>query len=224
MVRAVPDAALPGIDPGTVCGVILAGGRATRMGGVDKGLQIFHGQPLASIALERLRQQQGGGPAQVAVNANRNLPQYQALGLPVWSDTIADFAGPLAGFLTAMRHCQGHYDYVLSVPCDSPLFPLDLLQRLASALLAQQADVAMALAPERQDDASTVLRPQPVFCLMRTRLADSLQDFMDSGGRKIGAWTASQRQTKVAFDAANDDPRAFANANTLDELHNLENT
>ncbi len=206
-----------------VCAVILAGGRATRMGGVDKGLQIFRGRSLTAVALDRLRQQQGGAPARIGINANRNLAQYQALGLPVWSDTIAGFAGPLAGFLAAMRQCQGHCDYLLSVPCDSPLYPLDLLPRLAHALLAQQADVAMAMAPEGQEDGSIVLRPQPVFCLMRTRLADSLQDFMDGGGRKIGAWTASQRQTKVAFDAAHDDPRAFSNANTLDDLHDLEN-
>jgi molybdopterin-guanine dinucleotide biosynthesis protein A len=171
-----------------------------------------------------LRQQSGGAPAQIALNANRNLAQYQAMGVPVWSDAVADFAGPLAGFLTAMRQCQGDCDYVLSVPCDSPLFPLDLLQRLATALQAQHADVAMALAPERQEDNSIILRPQPVFCLVHTRLANSLQDFMDNGGRKIGAWTASQRQTKVAFNAAHDDPLAFANANTLDELHDLENT
>ena len=99
---------------------------------------------------------------------------------------------------------------------------LDLLARLSCALTAQQADIAMAMAPELQDDGSTVLRPQPVFCLMRTSLADSLQSFMESGGRKIGAWTASHKQTKLAFDAVHDEPRAFANTNTLSELHDLE--
>jgi molybdopterin-guanine dinucleotide biosynthesis protein A len=193
------------------------------MGGVDKGLQLFRGQALAATALDRLRRQKGGAPGLIAINANRNPMQYASLGTPVWSDTVPDFAGPLAGFLTAMRQCAGRYDYVLSVPCDSPLFPLDLLSRLGAALVAEQADIAMAMAPEVQDDGSTVLRPQPVFCLMRTSLADSLQAFMDDGGRKIGAWTATQKQTKLGFNAAGDDARAFANANTLDELHALEN-
>jgi molybdopterin-guanine dinucleotide biosynthesis protein A len=202
--------------------VVLAGGRATRMGGVDKGLQIFRGQTLAEIALQRLREQSAGAPGLIAINANRNQAHYQTLGVPVWSDSVPDYAGPLAGFLTAMQQCQGRCDYVLSVPCDSPLFPLDLLERLSAALAAEQAEIAMAMAAEVQDDGSTLMRPQPVFCLMHTSLAASLQRFMDGGGRKIGAWTASHRQTKLAFNASGDDPRAFANANTLDELHHLE--
>jgi molybdopterin-guanine dinucleotide biosynthesis protein A len=206
----------------SVCAVILAGGRATRMGGVDKGLQVFRGRTLAAIALERLRAQSGAAPAQIAINANRSLEHYAGLGVPVWRDSEPDYIGPLAGFLTAMRHSQGRYDCVLTVPCDSPLFPLDLLQRLTTTLSATGADIAMALAPEVQADGSTVLRPQPVFCLLRTRLADSLQRFIEGGGRKIGAWTANHPQTKVAFDASGDDPRAFANANTLEELRALE--
>lgn len=212
----------PVLQAASVCAVILAGGRATRMGGVDKGLQVFRGQTLVAIALERLRAQNGGAPGQIAISANRNLDHYAGLGVPVWSDSEPDYIGPLAGFLTAMRHSQGRHDYVLTVPCDSPLFPLDLLQRLTTALSATGADIAMAMAPEVQADGSHVLGPQPVFCLLRTSLVDSLQRFIDGGGRKIGAWTASHPQTKVAFDASGDDPRAFANANTLDELHALE--
>jgi molybdopterin-guanine dinucleotide biosynthesis protein A len=193
------------------------------MGGVDKGLQLFCGQPLAAIALGRLRQQRSGTPGMLAINANRNLAQYAALGVPVWSDSVPDFVGPLAGFLVAMERCQARCDYVLTVPCDSPRFPLDLLHRLSSALLAEQADIAMALAPDAQELGSAVLRPQPVFCLMRSHLGPSLRAFLAQGGRKIGAWTASQRQTRVAFNAPADDPRAFANANTLDDLHDLEN-
>jgi molybdopterin-guanine dinucleotide biosynthesis protein A len=210
------------IPAAAVCAFILAGGRATRMGGVDKGLQIFRRKTLVETALARLRRQAGGAPAGIAINANRNMAHYETLGVPVWGDTLPDYAGPLAGFLTAMRQCQGRFDYVLSVPCDSPLFPLDLLQRLSTTMSVAQADIAMALAPDLQEDGSTVLRPQPVFCLLRTSLADSLQAFMDGGGRKIGAWTASHKQTKVAFNLPSDDPRAFANANTLNELHDLE--
>ena len=208
------------IDANTVCAVVLAGGRATRMGGVDKGLQSFQGQTLASIALSRLRQQSGGAPGLIAINANRHFTEYQALDVPVWADTVPDFAGPLAGMLAALRQCQGRYDYLLTVPCDSPLFPLDLLQRLGTSLVEHQTAVAMALAPDLQDGGT--LRPQPVLCLLRTDRADALQAFLDSGERKIGAWTASQGQIKVPFNAPGEDPRAFANINTLDELHLLE--
>lgn len=209
-------------EAASVCAVVLAGGRATRMGGVDKGLQNFLGRPLVEIAVQRLRTQTAGAPGLIAINANRNQPQYLASGLPVWSDSVPDFAGPLAGFLTAMRQCQDRFEYVLSVPCDSPLFPADLLQRLSQGLMSGAADIALALAPEWQEDGPPVLRPQPVFCLMRTGLADNLQTFIDGGGRKIGAWTASHPLARVAFNLAADDPRAFANANTLEELHQLE--
>ena len=213
---------VPLISASTVCAVILAGGRATRMGGVDKGLQLFQGQSLAEIALGRLRQQVGGSPGLIGINANRNHAIYESLGVTVWSDTVPDYAGPLAGFLTAMRQCVGQYEYLLTIPCDSPLFPLDLLVRLGAALVSEKSEIAMAMAPEVQANGSILLRPQPVFCLMRTDLADDLQTFMDSGGRKIGAWTASHKQIKLGFNAPGDDARAFANANTLEELHALE--
>ena len=214
----------PVIPSASVCAVVLAGGRATRMGGLDKGLQLFRGQTLAAISLERLRLQSTGAPGLMAINANRNQTTYASLGVPVWSDSVPDFVGPLAGFLVAMEQCQSRYEYVLSVPCDSPLFPLDLLERLAQALCTEQAVIAMAMAPDSQEDGNLLLRPQPVFCLVRSNLVGSLQSFIASGGRKIGAWTASHRQTKVPFNAPGDDPRAFANANTLDELHDLEKT
>ena len=211
------------ISAASVCAVILAGGRATRMGGMDKGLQLFNGQTLAEVALERLRLQDGGAPGLIAINANRNQLHYEKLGVPVWCDTVPDYAGPLAGFLTGLQQCEGRYEYLLTVPCDSPLFPLNLLTRLSAALFAEKSEIAMAMAPELQADGSTLLRPQPVFCLMRADLANSLQTFIDGGGRKIGAWTASHKQIKLGFNAPGDDARAFANTNTLDELHALEN-
>jgi molybdopterin-guanine dinucleotide biosynthesis protein A len=193
------------------------------MGGVDKGLQLFSGKTLAEVALGRLRQQVGGAPGLIAINANRNQTQYSNLGVPVWPDTVPDYAGPLAGFLTGMRQCEGRHKYLLTVPCDSPLFPLDLLSRLSAALVAQKSEIAMAMAPELQADGCTLLKPQPVFCLMQTDLADSLQTFIDGGGRKIGAWTSTHKQIKLGFNAPGDDARAFANTNTLEELHALEN-
>jgi molybdopterin-guanine dinucleotide biosynthesis protein A len=212
----------PAIPVTGVCAVVLAGGRATRMGGVDKGLLMFHGNTLAAHAVGRLRLQTSGAPKQIAISANRNPTQYAAMGLPVWSDTVPDFAGPLAGFLVAMEYSQGRFDYVLSVPCDSPRFPLDLLDRLSAALVFEQADVAMAMAPDAREADPSQLYPQPVFCLMRSGLACDLRDFLAEGGRKIGAWVARQRYTKVAFNHVGDDPTAFANVNTLVELNELE--
>lgn len=213
------------ISPDCIAAVILAGGRGARMGGVDKGLQTFRGQPLFAHALARLRGQTLGAPGLIAVNANRNLEHYAEQGLPVWPDTLQDYAGPLAGFLAALDHCTqtpGQLEYLLTVPCDSPLFPLDLLARLAEALAENQADIAMASAPEAQDDGSVRVRAQPVFCLMRTNLHNSLRDFIAAGGRKIDTWTGQQRQVIVVFDRPQDDPKAFLNTNTLSELHTLE--
>ncbi len=195
-----------------ITGVILAGGRGTRMGGADKGLQNFNGMPLALQTLMRLQPQ----VAEVLINANRNLAAYESLGVPVWHDEMADFPGPLAGFMTGLAHCET--PYLVTVPCDTPLFPLDLVERLAQALEAQDAEIAMATARE----ADGQLRQQPVFCLLKADLVGSLIAFMQGGGRKIDAWTASHRQVLVPFDQPGDDPRAFFNANTLDELRQLE--
>ena len=195
-----------------VTGLILAGGRGSRMGGVDKGLQNFRGMPLALQTLMRLAPQVG----EVMINANRNLGAYEAFGVPVWPDALADYAGPLAGFLTGLERCEP--PYLVTVPCDTPLFPHDLVRRLGEALERDNADIAMASA--REDDGPT--RTQPVFCLLRRELLESLVRFTHEGGRKIDAWTATHKTVIVPFDAPGDEPRAFFNANTLAELHQLE--
>ncbi len=202
--------------PGSVTGVVLAGGRGERMGGVDKGLQPFAGLPLALHALLRLQQQHGGWIGDCLINANRNLGAYEAFGVPVWPDLQGDFAGPLAGMAAALTHCET--PYVLTVPCDSPRFPLDLAERLGQALIRERADIAMAAARE----ADGVLRAQPVFCLLHVGLLPSLQAFLQSGRRKIDAWTARHHTVLVPFDAPGDDPLAFANINTLAELRALD--
>lgn len=200
-----------------ITGLVLAGGRGSRMGGADKGLQNFNGTPLAMNALLRLGMQVG----EVMINANRNLAAYESFGVPVWPDGIADYAGPLAGVLTGLERCET--PYLLTVPCDSPLFPLDMAARLAEALDAEAADIAMVAAPEPQDGGGpAVLRTQPVFCLMAATLLESLTRFTQDGGRKIDAWTAQHRTVVVPFDRPGDAPNAFANANTLAELHALE--
>lgn len=204
------------IEPFDITALVLAGGRGSRMGGVDKGLQNFNGVPLALHSLLRLQQQTGGLIGQTLVNANRNLAAYEAFGAPVWPDALADYAGPLAGFLTGLEHCET--PWLLTVPCDTPLFPLDLAERLAAGVASEGADIAMAAAPE--EDGS--VRPQPVFCLLRTGLLESLVRFTQSGGRKIDRWTGEHHTVVVPFDRPGDDPRAFFNANTLAELRSLE--
>lgn len=202
-----------------ITAVLLAGGRGSRMGGVDKGLQRYHGTPLALHALLRL-QEQTLPPAEVMVNANRNLSAYESFGVPVWPDALPDYAGPLAGFLTGLEHCQT--PLLLTLPCDVPNFPLSLCERLAHTLLAEEAEIAMAAAPEADAQGEQHTRTQPVFCLLRAELLDSLVRFTQGGGRKIDTWTAQHRQVIVPFDQPGDDPLAFANANTLDELRRLE--
>jgi len=204
------------IDTQEITGLILAGGRGSRMGGVDKGLQNLNGMPMALHTLLRLQLQTG----QVMINANRNLAAYESFGVPVWPDVLADYAGPLAGFLTGLERCET--PYLATVPCDTPRFPLDLVPRLAEALEREDADIAMAAAPEQDKDGQIKVRTQPVFCLLRVELLESLVDFTHKGGRKIDAWTALHKTVVVPFDQPGDDPLAFSNANTLAELKQLE--
>jgi molybdopterin-guanine dinucleotide biosynthesis protein A len=184
------------------------------MGGLDKGMQSFRGEPLARHCLSRLAVQVGTA----AINANRHLQEYAAWGAPVWPDSAdaGEFAGPLAGFLAGLDNCQS--PYLCTVACDTPLFPPDLVERLAQALDSQGCNLAMAAAAEEDGQ----VRHQPVFCLIKVTLRDSLRAFIAGGGRKIDAWTASERAARVVFDQAHDDPRAFYNANTLEQLRQLE--
>ena len=194
------------IDPKDITGLVLCGGRGTRMGGVDKGLQTHQGLPLALHALLRLQLQVGT----VLINANRNLAAYESFGVQVWPDPMGDFPGPLAGWLAGLEHCET--PYMLTVPCDTPHFPTDLAARLAQALVAEDADVAMAASMEGGQ-----LQVQPVFCLLKSSLVDSLVAYLESGQRKIDKWTGQQRCATVVFD----DEAAFFNANTLEDLRSL---
>ncbi|HRI18585.1 MAG TPA: molybdenum cofactor guanylyltransferase MobA [Burkholderiaceae bacterium] len=195
------------IEREAITGLVLAGGRGSRMGGADKGLQTHQGVPLALHALLRLAPQVGGA----MINANRNLAAYESFGVPVWPDALPDFAGPLAGFLAGLEHCET--PWLASVPCDSPNFPTDLVARLAAAADTAGAEIAIAACQEEG-----VLRAQPVFCLMKASLLESLVRFTHEGGRKIDRWTAQHACVTVAFD----DAGAFFNANTLAELRGLQ--
>jgi molybdopterin-guanine dinucleotide biosynthesis protein A len=190
-----------------ITGLILAGGRGSRMGGVDKGLQVFQGTPLVQHAFTRLAPQVG----LVIVNANRNLEVYRSMGMQVYRDEVPDFAGPLAGVLAGLNHCAS--PYLVTVPCDTPYFPLDLVERLAGGL----TDAGIVTAYTREGGQ---LSPQPVFCLMKRSLRDSLRAFIDSGQRKTGLWARELGGAQVIFD----DDAAFANFNTLAELTGAEQT
>ena len=196
-----------GIDKHDITGLVLAGGRGSRMGGVDKGLQPHRGMPLAQHALLRLGAQVG----ELMINANRNLSAYESMGVPVWPDASADYPGPLAGLLAGLERCQT--PYLVSVPCDTPDFPEDLVAKLAQALVAHDADIAMAAILE-----DGRLRTQPVFCLLKSGLVESLVAYLHSGERKIDRWTAQHRCVPVRFDEA----AAFFNANTPAELQQLQ--
>jgi molybdopterin-guanine dinucleotide biosynthesis protein A len=193
-----------------ITGLIMAGGRGSRMGGVDKGLQMLKGHTLVQHTMSRLAPQVGS----LLINANRHLQEYGAFGLPVLPDTQPDFAGPLAGFMAGLKQCKT--PWMLAVPCDSPLFPLDLAERLGQAVEEAGADIA---APVTLEDGHA--RIQPVFCLLRSTLQPSLAKYMAEGGRKIEHWIQQHRHVLVQFHAPADS-KAFFNANTLADLKTLD--
>lgn len=184
----------------SVTGLILAGGKGSRMGGVDKGLQGFRGRRLVDHVYERLVPQVGG----IIINANQNHDEYRSFGVRVVSDAIAGFAGPLAGFHAGLSVSKR--PFLVSVPCDSPFLPTDLVERLYARIDESGAELAVA---------KTADQPHPVFSLMRRGVLDHLDAFLKGGGRKIDAWYATLNVVEVSFD---DEAEAFSNINTLEEL------
>lgn len=183
-----------------ITGVILAGGLGRRMGGVDKGMQLLDGRPLAAHVADRLAPQVD----RLLINANRSQAAYAALGYPVFADEIPDFAGPLAGLHAALAASQT--SLVVTAPCDSPFLPADLVGRLRAALLDAGGNIAIARAAGRL---------HPVFCLCRTALRPALASYLADGGRRVAQWCAGMGAIEVDFD---DQPQAFQNFNTLREL------
>jgi molybdopterin-guanine dinucleotide biosynthesis protein A len=189
----------------SVTGLILAGGKGSRMGGVDKGLQAFRGKRLVDHVYERFAPQVGG----IIINANQNHQEYRTFGVRVVSDAIGGYAGPLAGLHAGLS--VSRRPFLASVPCDSPFLPPDLVERLYQRLDESGAELAVA---------KTGDQPHPVFSLMRRGVLDHLADFLKGGGRKIDAWYATLNAVEVGFD---DEPEAFSNINTREELHTWEN-
>lgn len=215
-----------------ITGLLLAGGEGRRMGGLDKGLQLLHGEPLASHVMRRLTPQVGI----LLISANRHLDQYEQLGCRVIADEMSGFHGPLAGIHAGLQHCDT--PWMLTAPCDSPFLPQDLAQRLADAIMESGADLAYAVTgsgdPQgdhgqrdhisrdhtsrdhpRRDPAP---REHPVFSLMRTDLCDSLARYLEGGGRKVREWQASINAVAVTFP----DELAFRNLNTASDLADAE--
>lgn len=195
------------INKELITGLILAGGRGSRMGHVDKGLQPFRGAPMALHVMLRLAPQVG----ELMINANQNLGPYEGFGVAVWPDELAGFAGPLAGLQTGLSHCDT--PYLVTAPCDSPFLPTDLVARLSQALLTEDAELAVAVTGE-----GDTRQAHPVFCLVKSTLLPHLSAYLQGGGRKVDAWYASLKVVEVHFD----DEAAFRNINTLEDLRKFE--
>lgn len=211
-------------------GLILAGGRGTRMGGRDKGLQLLHGRPLVEHVTQRLRPQ----VSHLMISANRHVDQYARFADQVLTDTTPDFPGPLAGILEglyALERQAPRHDALLVAPCDSPFVPLNLAQRLAQALEVTHAPIAYACTaspdaavpntyapPASSADTPAAGRAHFVFALLRAGLADDLATQLTQGERRVRAWYARHMAVHVPFA----DERAFYNVNSLQELYKLE--
>lgn len=194
-----------------ISSIILAGGRATRMGGKDKGLIQLNQRPLISHVIERLSPQVD----EILINANRNIDEYKGFHLSVLQDHKSDFIGPLAGFYLGLQHAK--HDYVLIVPCDCPLLHPALAKTLLAALTEKEADIAIA-----KSDGNT----HPVFCLCKKSVLPSLIQYIDQGERKISTWQKSLHYVEVDFSEPNSDgvTEAFWNLNTFEELEAVAKT
>jgi len=182
-----------------ISAVILAGGRAQRMGGADKGLALLGDRPLVAWVLERIAPQVD----ELFISANRNLDRYRQFDFPVLADASPDFQGPLAGLCRAMA--EAIHPLLLCVPCDMPFLPPDLVERLLAALDESGSDIAIALVDGQV---------QRAVCLCRRALLPGLESFVAQGGRRVGEWQSKLRRIEVPFA----DARAFLNLNTQQEL------
>ncbi len=189
--------------------VILAGGRATRMNGVDKGLVTLNDQPLVAHVIGVVAPQVD----EILINANREIAQYQAFGYPVFQDITADFIGPLAGFQVGLTHAK--YDFVLTVPCDAPTLPENLVQRLLMALTQNTADIAVA---------KSAGNTHPVVSLCKKACLNSLTRYIESGERKVSVWQKSLKYVEVDFtDSGQAQKELFINLNTFEDVATLAN-
>ena len=196
-----------------ITGLILAGGRGSRMGHADKGLQPFRGAAMVDHVMRRLAPQLDT----VAISANRNLERYAQFGAPVWTDQLSGFEGPLAGLASGMHHATT--PLIATAPCDAPFLPEDLVARLYRGLTEAGADLAVAETEEVDEQGHRHWQLQPVFVLVKTSTLPQLHSFLASGQRRMDGWYGDLRVVRVRFD----DAAAFRNINTLQELQRHEN-
>ena len=187
-----------------ITAVILAGGKARRMDGEDKGLIKLHGKPMVEYIISALQPQAGN----IIINANRNPEQYAAYGLPVIADMLGDYLGPLVGMATGMDATDK--PYIVTAPCDSPFIPETLVETLYRSLNENQADISVA---------HDGVRMQPVFALLRCELLPGLLAYLNEGGRKIDSWYSQHRLARADFS---DSPDTFLNLNTPEDKVVLE--
>ncbi|QIZ78016.1 molybdenum cofactor guanylyltransferase MobA [Ferrimonas lipolytica] len=183
---------------------VLAGGQARRMLGEDKGLIAVAGKPMVQHVLQRLQAQ----PESTVLISNRNQAEYSKLGYPVFSDEIPDYAGPLAGVCSALQH--SNTDYMLVVPCDTPMLPATLAEDMMATLIEHDAEIVIARDNERD---------HPVIMLLKCTLLDSLHEYLAGGDRKVALW---YNKHKMAYCDFGDRAAAFANINTPEQKQQLE--
>ncbi|MFK3708562.1 molybdopterin-guanine dinucleotide biosynthesis protein A [Raoultella sp. BIGb0138] len=185
-----------------ITGVVLAGGRATRMGGADKGLQLLKGKPLWRYVADTLAPQ----VTSLAISANRNLDSWHASGYPIYRDTLTDFPGPLAGMLSIMQQIEG--EWFVFCPCDTPFIPAFLVERF----IQQKKSAAVVWAHDGERD-------HPAIALMHRRLIPSLAAYLAAGERRVMVFMRNSGGHSVDFS---DVRSAFINVNTLDDLQNMQ--
>ncbi len=188
------------ISKKNITAVILAGGKGRRLGGQDKGLVSYKNKKLIEHVIERIEPQVNN----IVINANRNQAQYETFGYAVINDDLNDFQGPLAGFATAMKVVET--DYIITLPCDGPLLPLDLVSRMSVQLKDNSQSIAVAHNGERL---------QPVYAMIPVILVDSLEAFLANGDRKIDLWYAEHKTCLIDFS---DQSHAFFNVNRKEDL------
>ena len=184
--------------------VILAGGAARRMGGEDKGVTLLNGKAMISYVIERLAPQSSA----LTINCNRSQQAYAKFGYPLIEDTISGGLGPLAGVLSALELSDS--DYVLSVPCDTPLLPTDLIERMLQAIEKEGAEACTVNDGDRL---------HPVVLLVKRSVLTGLRSYLSGGGRKVHDWFYNIPHCSADFS---DQPEAFININTPQQLATLQ--
>lgn len=186
----------------TITGVVLAGGKASRMGGVDKGLQELNGIPLWQHVAQRLSKQ----VSSLAISANKNLGVYQASGYPVYSDLLADYPGPLAGMLSVMQQCDA--EWFLFCPCDTPFIP----DCVAERFVKQRGSAAVVWAYDGERD-------HPTIALMHRQLMPELLAYLSAGERRVMVFMRQAGGHRVDFSERK---QAFININTLEQIDTMQ--